>query len=35
VSKYLVNQAKFEAAQEFCKDRKFGFRILTEDELLV
>jgi len=35
VTRYLVNQAKFEAAQEFCKDRKFGFRILTEDELLV
>ena len=35
VSRYLVNQAKFEAAQEFCDDRKFGFRILTEDELLV
>lgn len=35
VSRYLVNQAKFEAAQEFCADRKFGFRILTEDELLV
>lgn len=31
---YHVNQAKFKAAKNFCEDRKFKFRILTEDELL-
>ena len=31
---YIINQAKFEAAEEFCKDRKMGFRILTEDHLV-
>lgn len=33
VATYLVNQAKFKAANEYCKDRKFKFRILTEDHL--
>ena len=31
---YIINQAKFKAAGEFCKDRKMGFRILTEDHLV-
>ena len=31
---YIINQAKFKAAEEFCKDRKMGFRILTEDHLV-
>ena len=31
---YIINQAKFESAEEFCKDRKMGFRILTEDHLV-
>jgi hypothetical protein len=35
VSRYLVNEAKFKAAEEFCLNRKYGFRILTEDDLLV
>ena len=30
---YAINQEKFRAAQEYCKDRKFNFRILTEDHL--
>ena len=31
---YIINQAKFEAAGSYCKDRKMGFRILTEDHLV-
>jgi len=31
---YMINQAKWKAAEEFCKDRRMGFRILTEDHLL-
>ena len=31
---YIINQAKFKAAEKFCKDRKMGFRILTEDHLV-
>ena len=34
IKTYAVNQAKFKAAEEWCKDRKFNFRILTEDELV-
>ena len=34
VKTYAVNQAKFKAAEEYCADRKFTFRFLTEDELL-
>lgn len=34
VNTYLINQAKFKAAEEFCKDRRYKFRILTEEELL-
>lgn len=34
VKTYAVNQAKFKAAQEYCDDRKFHFRILTEDALM-
>lgn len=34
VKTYAVNQAKFRAAQNYCEDRKYYFRILTEDELL-
>ena len=34
VNTYIVNQAKFKAAEEFCKDRKLGFRILTEEHLV-
>ena len=28
-----VNKAKWRAAQEFCDDRRIGFKIITEDEL--
>tara|TARA_X000001036_G_scaffold128714_1_gene121708 strand:- start:3328 stop:3768 length:441 start_codon:yes stop_codon:yes gene_type:complete len=30
---YAVNMTKFKAAEEYCKDRKLKFRILTEDHL--
>jgi hypothetical protein len=35
VKTYAVNQAKWEAAKEFCDDRKWKFQILTEKELQV
>tara|TARA_R100000008_G_scaffold50755_2_gene30373 strand:- start:552 stop:806 length:255 start_codon:yes stop_codon:yes gene_type:complete len=30
---YAVNQAKWKAASEFCKDNRIEFKIVTEDEL--
>ena len=30
---YAVNQAKWKAANEFCKDNRINFKIVTEDEL--
>lgn len=30
---YAVNQAKWKAAEEFCKDRMIEFKIITEDNL--
>lgn len=30
---YSVNQAKWKAAREFCEDRRWGFRVLTEKDL--
>jgi hypothetical protein len=30
---YAVNQAKWKAADEFCKDRLIEFKVITEDEL--
>ena len=33
VQTYIINQAKFKAANEYCKDRRYAFRILTEDHL--
>lgn len=30
---YAVNQAKWRAATEFCKDRGWEFKVLTEDHL--
>ena len=33
VCEYAKNQAKWEAATEFCKDRKWEFKVLTENEL--
>jgi len=30
---YATNQAKWAAAEDFCKDRKWKFQILTEKEL--
>ena len=33
VKTWGVNQAKWKAANEFCKDRGWKFRIITEDDL--
>ena len=33
VKTYAVNQAKWKAADEWCKDRRIEFKIITEDEL--
>ena len=30
---YAKNQAKWKAAQEFCRDRKWEFQVMTEKEL--
>ena len=30
---YSVNQAKWSAANEWCKDRRIEFKIITENEL--
>ena len=30
---YAVNQAKWKAASEFCKDNRINFKIVTEDQL--
>lgn len=30
---YAKNQAKWSAAQEFCKDHQWEFKVLTEDDL--
>ena len=35
VTEYAKNMAKWEAAKEFCEDRRYEFRVLTEDELKV
>lgn len=32
-STYLVNQAKWSAAERYCKDRNWEFVVLTEDDL--
>ncbi len=33
VCEYAKNQAKWKAAEEFCKDRRWEFKVLTENEL--
>ena len=33
VHEYAKNQAKWKAAREFCKDRMWEFKVLTENEL--
>ena len=30
---YGINEAKWKAAIEFCKDRRWDFKIMTEDHL--
>jgi hypothetical protein len=32
---YLMNQAKWSAAEEFCKKRNFEFKVLTEKDLIL
>ena len=32
-TEYAKNMAKWKAAEEFCKDRMWEFKVLTEDEL--
>jgi hypothetical protein len=33
VQTYVTNQAKWKAAQNYCEDRGWNFRILTEEEI--
>jgi hypothetical protein len=33
VQTWVVNQAKWKAAREYCADRNYEFKIMTEDEL--
>ncbi len=33
VKEYARNQAKWKAAKEFCKDRQWEFKVITENEL--
>ena len=33
VRNWAINQAKWKAAREFCKDRNYEFKIMTEDDL--
>ena len=33
VRTWAINQAKWKAAREFCKDRNYEFKIMTEDDL--
>lgn len=33
VVEYAKNQAKWKAAREFCEDRQWEFKVLTEDDL--
>ena len=33
VTEYAKNQAKWKAAEDYCEDRKWQFKVLTEDDL--
>lgn len=33
IKDWMINNAKWEAAREFCADRKWKFQILTEDHI--
>ena len=35
VTTWAVNKAKWKAAEEFCKDNQWEFKIITEKELKV
>ena len=33
VKMWAINQAKWKAADEYCKNRNYEFKIMTEDDL--
>ena len=33
VKMWAINQAKWKAAKEYCDDRNYEFKIMTEDDL--
>ena len=33
VHNWVINQAKWKAAEEYCADRQYEFKIMTEDDL--
>ncbi len=33
VQTWVINQAKWKAAEQYCADRKYEFKIMTEDDL--
>ena len=33
VQAWVINEAKWKAAEQYCADRKYEFKILTEDDL--
>ena len=33
VTNWGINEAKWKAAEEYCKDRKWKFSVITEDQL--
>lgn len=35
VMTYAVNQAKWQSAKQFCEQRQWEFKVLTEDQLFV
>ena len=30
---YIINQVKWEAANDYCRDRGYGFRVFTEEQI--
>ena len=33
VQTWVINEAKWKAAEQYCADRKYEFKIMTEDDL--
>ena len=33
VQTWVINEAKWKAAEQYCGDRKYEFKIMTEDDL--